>query len=47
MAPGETLYIDDLEENVAAARKIGMLGVRFTGLGALKDELRRVGLMSA
>ena len=47
MAPGETLYIDDLEENVAAARKIGMLGVRFTGLGALKDELRRVGLLSA
>lgn len=45
VSAGETTYIDDLEENVAAAREIGMLGVRFAGAAALKDELRRVGLL--
>jgi putative hydrolase of the HAD superfamily len=44
VAPGEALYIDDLEVNVQAARAIGMSGVRFTGLAALKDALSRLGL---
>jgi FMN phosphatase YigB (HAD superfamily) len=44
VAAGETLYIDDLEENVAAARKLGIVSVQFTGLAALKAELRGLGL---
>jgi glucose-1-phosphatase len=46
VAAGESLYIDDVEENVQAAKEIGMLGTRFTGLPALKDELRRYGLLT-
>jgi HAD superfamily hydrolase (TIGR01509 family) len=46
VAAGETLYIDDLEENVEAARKLGIVSVQFTGLAALKVELRRLGLPS-
>jgi glucose-1-phosphatase len=47
VAAGEAMYFDDLPENVAAAREIGMLGVRFTGLAALETELRRHGLLAA
>ncbi|MGB6430376.1 MAG: HAD family phosphatase [Candidatus Acidiferrales bacterium] len=45
VAAGETLYVDDIEENVQAAREIGMLGVRFTGLATLRSELRRYALL--
>ncbi len=41
MPPGEVLFIDDKAENIAAARKIGMKGIRFTGVAKLRKDLRR------
>jgi glucose-1-phosphatase len=46
VAAGEALYIDDVEENAQAAREIGMIGIRFTGLAALEAELRQYGLLN-
>ncbi|MBI1778889.1 MAG: HAD family phosphatase [Proteobacteria bacterium] len=40
MAPAETLFIDDLEENVAGARQAGLQAHRHTSLDALTDVLR-------
>lgn len=31
LVPGESLFIDDMEENVEAARKCGLQGYRFDG----------------
>jgi FMN phosphatase YigB (HAD superfamily) len=42
----EALYIDDIEENVQAARELGMPALRFTGVDELKGELRTPGLLS-
>jgi FMN phosphatase YigB (HAD superfamily) len=47
VSAGEALYIDDIEENVQAAREIGMSALRFTGVDALDDELRRHQLLTA
>ncbi len=41
----EMLFIDDIEENVAGARTVGMQGVRFTSPSDLEDELRGHDLM--
>lgn len=46
IAPAGALFIDDREENVAAARTAGMDGIRFTGPAALRAELARRGLPS-
>jgi FMN phosphatase YigB (HAD superfamily) len=46
VSAGEALYIDDIEENVQAARKIGMLALRFTGVDPLYDALRRLKLLT-
>jgi HAD superfamily hydrolase (TIGR01509 family) len=43
--PGEAAFIDDMEENTAAAGSHGMLGITFTGAGRLKEELNRLGLL--
>ncbi len=40
----DCLFVDDREENVAAAREAGMDAVRFTGADALREELARRGL---
>ena len=45
LEPTECLFIDDKEENVAAARAIGMDGVRFTTPEALEPELEARGLI--
>ena len=42
--PEETLYIDDLRENVAAAVSLGMSGFLFTSPGELLSEFSRLGL---
>jgi glucose-1-phosphatase len=42
--PEETLYIDDLRENVAAAIRLGMSGFHFTSPGELLSEFSRLGL---
>jgi len=43
--PKRVVYIDDHSHNVAAARKLGMHGIRFTGPPALRSELSRVRLL--
>ena len=40
--PGRTLFIDDREENVAAAEAEGIRTILFTGAEALKKELRQL-----
>jgi 2-haloacid dehalogenase len=37
--PGATVFVDDSEANVAAARELGIDAVRFTGPGLLRREL--------
>jgi glucose-1-phosphatase len=42
--PEETLFIDDLRENVAAAVSLGMTGFHFTSPDELLSEFSRLGL---
>jgi FMN phosphatase YigB (HAD superfamily) len=42
---GETVFIDDLEENTAAAASCGIRGLTFKGAGALESELTELGLI--
>lgn len=44
-APEETVFVDDLEENVAAARRLGLIALRFRGAGPLRRELSALGLL--
>ena len=37
--PARTLFVDDIEANVAAARAAGFTGIRFTSAAALRDRL--------
>ncbi|MFD5831007.1 HAD-IA family hydrolase [Lentzea sp. NPDC060358] len=39
LGEGEILFVDDREENVAAAREAGMLGHHFTGIAGLRAVL--------
>jgi glucose-1-phosphatase len=43
--PGEAAFIDDMEENTAAACSHGILGITFTGAARLKESLSRLGLI--
>jgi 2-haloacid dehalogenase len=47
LRPGETLFIDDSSENVAAARNLGLAGVRFADASTLADALRGHGLLDS
>jgi epoxide hydrolase-like predicted phosphatase len=40
----ETFYIDDLQENVDAARALGMYGIVYTSAQDLRNELQRIGV---
>jgi putative hydrolase of the HAD superfamily len=42
--PDETLYIDDLQENIDAAVGLGMIGFHFTSPSELLSEFSRLGL---
>lgn len=42
--PEETLFIDDMEENVIGARKVGMNAVHFKGITELKKSLKTYGI---
>lgn len=44
-APDRTLFIDDRQENVDGAAGVGMKAIRFTGAGALKAELGKMGVL--
>ncbi|MEV4008134.1 HAD family phosphatase [Actinomadura sp. NPDC049753] len=41
-APGEVVFVDDREENVRAARMLGIRAVHFTGVPRLRADLARV-----
>lgn len=43
--PGQSLFIDDLQENVDSARKLGIPSIRFTDAVSLREELRALGLL--
>jgi len=45
LVPERTTFIDDREENVAAARAVGMHALHFTGAGKLRAELEGLGLL--
>jgi len=45
LAPAETLYIDDLAENVAVAESLGMAGHHFSGAAKLRADLEARGLL--
>jgi putative hydrolase of the HAD superfamily len=41
--PAQTLFVDDREANVKAARGLGMHAIRFRSVAQLRDELRMLG----
>jgi 2-haloacid dehalogenase len=43
--PAATVFIDDSEANVRAARELGMIAIRFEGGPALRRELVELGLL--
>lgn len=43
--PPRTVFIDDLAENVAAARELGFRALHFTGAARLRADLRELGLL--
>jgi HAD superfamily hydrolase (TIGR01509 family) len=45
VAPGDCLFVDDHEQNVTAAARVGMNAVRFKDAPALRQELRRFGAL--
>ena len=44
--PRDVIFIDDREENVAAARKLGMMGVVFVDASQGEKELNKLGIKS-
>jgi putative hydrolase of the HAD superfamily len=46
-APGETMFIDDLRENAAAAASLGIHAFHFISAGELLSEFSRLGLWTA
>jgi len=45
LRPGETVFVDDVEENVEAARDLGIHALLFTGAQALREDLGRAGVL--
>jgi putative hydrolase of the HAD superfamily len=39
----ETLFLDDIEKNIEAARGIGVQSIHYKGIDALREELVRLG----
>ena len=44
LVPDETVFVDDIEENVNGARACGWHGVHHTGVETTQDALRRLGV---
>ncbi len=44
LEPAATVFIDDLERNVDAARSLGMIGIRFVDAAHLRRDLAALGL---
>ena len=47
LEPSTTLFIDDVPENVATARTLGLQAIRFEHPGQLRTELARLGVLGA
>jgi 2-haloacid dehalogenase len=45
LTPSRTVFIDDRQDNVAAAREAGLVGVHFRSADTLRSELRALGLL--
>ncbi len=45
VGPGESVFIDDMPENVSAAQACGISGITFTDPGSLGESLGRLGLL--
>jgi 2-haloacid dehalogenase len=43
--PQRVLFIDDREENVAGGAAAGMTAIQFTGVFALSEQLKRLGVL--
>lgn len=44
LAPRQTVFVDDMPANVAAARDLGIVALRYTGPERLRADLRGLGL---
>lgn len=45
LEPQETVFVDDMARNVAAARELGMVALHFSGAGQLRRDLRDLGVL--
>ena len=45
LQPGEAVFVDDREDNVAAANRAGMRGLQFVDAPTLRGELKALGLL--
>jgi 2-haloacid dehalogenase len=45
--PGSAVFVDDSDVNVAAATKLGLIGIRFDGPAGLRRALQGVGLLES
>lgn len=45
LAPKETIFIDDMLENITAARKIGIFGIHFIDLTTCKNILKELNII--
>ena len=43
--PNQSLFVDDLEENILSAKSIGMHGIHFESTKKLEDDLIQIGLL--
>jgi 2-haloacid dehalogenase len=46
LMPQQIIYIDDLQNNVEAANRVGMHAIRFSSPASLRKELERLGLLN-
>ncbi len=44
LSPARTVFVDDMPNNVAAAREVGIIALRYTTAARLRQDLRRLGL---
>jgi len=42
---GQTIYIDDVEANIVAARQVGLRAIHFLSAGELRKTLHDLGLV--
>jgi putative hydrolase of the HAD superfamily len=43
-SPGESVFIDDREENIIGAQRVGMQAILFRDAGQLRDDLHQLGV---